>query len=216
MALFCNADLRRRGQERDPKKKFWLFCEGKNTEPMYFDALGVMCRETLIEVNVAGAVGDPSKIAEVAGKKSSQLGCSAKGGKKLESYEMRDEVWAVFDRDIHARFEEAIKSCNDLGVHVARSNPCFEVWLILHFVDYHKPDHRHSVQKTLQKHCPEYDPKRGKNVNCAVLIKNIAQAEARAELQLAQRSEERIPFGAPSTTVFQLTRKIRKEAKIIL
>jgi len=31
--------IRRKGSKRDPKAKFFLFCEGQNTEPGYFSAV---------------------------------------------------------------------------------------------------------------------------------------------------------------------------------
>jgi hypothetical protein len=158
MPLFRKASLRRRSQQRFAKKKFWLFCEGKNTEPLYFSALNDACRETLVEVKSIGAVGDPGRISEVAAKKLVDLGLHGKRRAALNSYETGDEVWAVFDRDEHERFDEAIKRCGEAGVFVARSNPCFEIWLILHFTDFHRPDDRHAVQKELHKHCPEVIP----------------------------------------------------------
>lgn len=46
-----------------------------------------------------------------------------------------DEYWAVFDVDSHPNLDEAIQLAERSGVLVALSNPCFEVWLHLHFND---------------------------------------------------------------------------------
>jgi hypothetical protein len=83
------------------------------------------------------------------------------------------------------------------------------VWLILHFEDFHCPDGRHAVQKHLKKICPGYDPDKGKTMNCLDAVKNIGEAVRRAERQLRKRKEEGLEFSAPSTTVFELTRKVR-------
>ena len=41
--------------------------------------------------------------------------------------------------------------CEEQNVGVARSNPCFELWLILHQQDYDKPEDRHAMQKATRK-----------------------------------------------------------------
>ena len=55
-----------------------------------------------------------------------------------DSFEENDQVWAVFDRDEHPRFDEAIALCDGHGVLVGRSNPCFELWgnTVSEFVGY--------------------------------------------------------------------------------
>ncbi|KAB8183256.1 hypothetical protein FH608_049290 [Nonomuraea phyllanthi] len=46
----------------------------------------------------------------------------------------REQVWAFFDRDDHDLVEESYARAKAAGVKVAYSNPCFELWLLLHFV----------------------------------------------------------------------------------
>ena len=127
----------------------------------------------------------------------------------MYSFEEKDEVWAIFDRDEHPQFEEAVRLCEQNGVKVGRSNPCFEVWLILHLRDWDKPDGRVGVQETLKGLLPEYDSEGAKTPDCARLMPLIAAAELRGERQLQSRENEGARFGAPSTTVFQLTRAVR-------
>jgi hypothetical protein len=146
-------------------------------------------------------------------KISTELGLSKGSKQNLGSFEENDTVWAVFDQDIHPNFDKAVQLCSANNVNVARSNPCFEIWLILHIEDFQKSDGRLAVQKHLRRLRPEYDPNKGKTADCLKLIEQIEQAEQRAERQLKLRAEERNPFGAPSTTVFQLTLAIREAAK---
>jgi hypothetical protein len=162
----------------------------------------------LIDIEVTPAAGVPYTIAESAAELSRQNRRA-----KRNSYEKRDEIWAAFDRDAHPRYEEAIALCHAHGVNVARSNPCFEVWLILHEQDYDKPDGRHSVQAHLQSLRPEYDPNRGKTPNCVDLITRIKEAERRAAVLCSRRENEGAPFGAASTTVHLLTQRIRTAAE---
>ena len=138
------------------------------------------------------------------------LGLSRRSRKALNYFEKGDEVWAVFDRDEHPRFNEAVTLCEQAGVRVGRSNPCFEVWLILHIEDFDRPDDRHAVQAHLAKLRPEYDQRGAKTPDCADLVAQVDKAEQRAETQLNRRENEGNPYGRPSTTVGRLIRAIRE------
>ena len=182
-----------------------LYCEGSNTEPAYFNALKRTCSNALIGVEVVPGVGVPYTIAEKAAERVR----SQRGGSRRNSYEKSDQVWAVFDRDDHPRFDDAITLCESNHVRVGRSNPCFELWLILHEQDYNRPERRDRMQSILGDLRPEYDRKRGKTPDCDELISRVEDAEQRAEALLRRRAEEGSPYGNPSTTVGRLTREIR-------
>jgi hypothetical protein len=44
-----------------------------------------------------------------------------------------DQVWCVFDVDQYEDVPAAVTKAGKAGIEVALSNPCFELWLILHF-----------------------------------------------------------------------------------
>jgi hypothetical protein len=44
-----------------------------------------------------------------------------------------DEIWCVFDVDSHPNLNLAIAKAEASGIRVAVSNPCIELWFILHF-----------------------------------------------------------------------------------
>jgi hypothetical protein len=204
--------LSRRKPTRSPPKNFIIFCEGKNTEPLYFEALKRHLKSALIEIKTEAAVGTPYTIAQAAIKLAKSTGLNTKRRDRLNSFERGDEVWAVFDRDEHPRFQEAVNLCGQHRVGVARSNPCFELWLILHHADFDRADGRHEVQKHLSKLCPEYSPEKGKTPKCESFIGLVEDAEKRAERQMVRRTKERADHEAPSTTVHYLTRSIRNAA----
>ena len=206
-------NLKRRRYRREPKRRFYVVCEGKNTEPTYFNALRATLANALIEVNTVAGVGVPQTVASTAVALARDLGLNPESSKELSSFEEQDEVWAVFDRDDHPNFASAVSRCYHAGVGVGRSNPCFEIWLILHETDYDKPDDRKAVQSHLAKLRPEYDKKRGKVPDCADLVARVEAAEARAATQLKRRDDEGAPFGCPSTTVGRLTGAIRLAAE---
>ncbi len=209
MARNKGRDLRRARPSREPKRKYTLFCEGMNTEPAYFRALGRSLANSLIVIETVPGVGVPMTIAKQAVEYATENGLRPRSRKKKDSFEEGDEVWAVFDRDDHPLYREAIQNCESSNVGVAYSNPCFELWLILHEVDFDAPDGRRDLQKRFGLLRPEYDPDAGKTPDCDDLVTRVAIAEERAERQLARRVEEGNASGPPSTTVGTLTRRIR-------
>ena len=206
--------LRRRRAVREPKRRFTIVCEGKNTEPDYFQALRATIRDALVDLDILPVAGVPMTIAQRSVELVNRARATRRQRGRVDSYEENDEVWAVFDRDEHPNFDEAVGLCEAKSIGVARSNPCFEIWLILHETEFDRPDGRHAVQAHLQTLCPEYDVAKGKRPDCVRLIKQIDNAERRAERQLAAREAEGMPNGPPSTTVFNLTRAIRRAAEL--
>jgi hypothetical protein len=206
--------LRRRRAVREPKRRFTIVCEGKNTEPDYFQALRATIRDALVDLDIVPAAGVPLTIAQRSVEFVNRARATRRRRGRVESYEENDEVWAVFDRDEHPNFDEAVGLCVAKRIGVARSNPCFEICLILHRADFDRPDGRRAVQAQLQALCPEYDMAKGKRPDCVPLIEQIEQAERRAERQLAARGAEGMPYGPPSTTVFHLTQAIRRAADL--
>jgi hypothetical protein len=202
-------DLRRRPAKREPKRRFIIYCEGAKTEPGYFTALRRHCSSVLIEIEPVGVGGEPFTVAGKAVQRAQELGLIPNDcARATDSFEEKDEVWAVFDRDAHEKFHNAVQKCQSNRVHVGRSNPCFELWLILHHEDYDKSDGRHAVQSLCEQVCAGYDKHSVKTPDCTNLMARIEAAIKRAEDQLARRKNEGEEFGCPSTTVGRLVRRI--------
>ena len=205
------SDLRRHGPSREPKRRFVLVCEGAKTEPTYFAAIRRACSGALVAVETVPGVGGAMTVAERA---RDEARTRKRGRTKRDSFEDGDRVWAVFDRDEHPRFDEAVALCEGHDIGVARSDPCFELWLILHEREYNRPCDPDEAQKELARQRPEYDRRGAKTVDCDDLARRVEKAEQRAEILLQRRTEEGAPFGNPSTTVGRLTREIRKAAAL--
>lgn len=201
------SSLKRRENLRTPKRKFVIYCEGANTEPEYLRALKNSLNGAIIDIEIIGAVGVPMTIARTAIERLFSIKRITR--KNRQSFGQLDEVWAVFDEDAHPKVKQAIHQCSDAGVGIAYSNPCFEIWLILHRQEFDQACDRHQLQKHLEGICPEYDRKSGKSVNCVELVSAVEQAEVRAIKQLQRRINEGSPMGPPSTTVQNLTKALR-------
>lgn len=126
--------LDRAVQQRDARL-FVLAVEGAETEPAYFRALEAndlvpRHRVKLHVVSPAQNASAPLYILGEAERVAREL--------TLQPY---DEVWLVFDVDVHSgggRMQQVIETAEDArrrGWGVAISNPCFELWLLLHVSD---------------------------------------------------------------------------------
>ena len=126
--------LKRRVASRRPRKTLLIFCEGERTEPEYLAALkrqpsvrDVAAVDLRVETGQGGSV--PRALVSMA--------AAARSSAIDEEAEI-DEFWCVFDVEWptnHPGLKEAIEQAGQNGIQLAVSNPCFELWLILHFKD---------------------------------------------------------------------------------
>lgn len=186
-----NRDRRpaRRAPQREAKERFLVVCEGECTEPQYIHGFIKHFRVVLVKVEVSKERGDPKKIVEIAKAESARAAKEAK--QQRDSFLAFDEVWCVFDRDEHERFFDAIKMATDNGFKLAVSNPCIELWLLLHFRESPGDRHRHDLQRMLRDDfMPGYD----KSLKFEALADGVSDAERRAErLRHAGRRDGRTP-----------------------
>lgn len=199
--------LARRGAKREPNLKLLIFCEGKNTEPTYIKSFALEHGNGLVEVKVVGPAGAPTTIVDKA--KAARVRVNA----SKNSFERFDQVWALFDMDAHENVEQAIAHARAADVRVAFSNPCFEVWLLLHYRDYDSPDGRHEVQKKFAACDVKYDRKGSKTLNYSALSNRYADACKRAVRLRERRQQEGKPMGEPYTDVDELTSLIALNGK---
>jgi hypothetical protein len=192
---------------RAPKIRITIVCEGRLTEPSYFSDLARHCGALVsVDLVMEKGAGVPLSVVNKA------IDLLPPRDRTAEDFERDDQVWVVFDRDAHPRFIEAVRKAEDAGIFVAYSNPCFELWLVLHYRDNDGPATRHGIQKALRALMPGYDPKRNKAVFFNQICNCLDDAEVRAEVLERRRHEEGNPRGNPSTAVFKLTREIRKHS----
>ena len=102
-------------------------CEGKQTEPNYFNGLRKKINEkygSKVDVLI------PSIEVKGTGKNTTDL---VNYTDKYVNYANKryGQVWVVFDKDDYSdeQFNQAIKNCD---YNVAWSNPNFELWLLSH------------------------------------------------------------------------------------
>ena len=145
--------LRRRRPIREAYDRVLIVCEGSKTEPAYLSELVDRHKLSTANVVVIGSGSDPRALVKRA--------------KTLRQAERRDDrydrVYCVFDRDQHAQFDSASDEARRDGMQLARSWPCFEFWLVLHFTYRRSPYTRsgarteaQNCERDLRQHFPHY------------------------------------------------------------
>jgi hypothetical protein len=199
--------LGRRGPSRDPLPLILVVCEGKVTEPEYVEEFRLAHGATTVRVHVHAPGGDPKALVEAAIAKRDEAAQRVKReGDPNLAY---DEVWCVFDVDEHARLEEARVLAGKGGIDLAISNPCFELWLLLHRTEHTAQAERKRISTLLRKHLPGYD----KHVRFGDVASGYDDAVRRAEALDRRHAKDGADGRNPSTGVYRLTELIRKFGK---
>lgn len=193
----------RRRPFREPKPKMLIVCEGAVTEKEYFEQFARRYRNSLVDVVVKGGRGDPHSVVEAA--KKLREAAIAEAYKRNDDFLNYQSVWCVFDVDSHPNPKGAKKMAVENGLNVAVSNPCFELWLLLHFSDCPGPLHRDTAQNILKTHISDYD--KSVNINDYIHGYNKAVRGAESLDRLAESIGE--PGRNPTTGVYKLTESIR-------
>jgi RloB-like protein len=131
-----------------------ICCEGEVTEPSYLNGLKAELRIRLVHIEVVPGGVDPKTLVDYAVDRKEKAERRAR--KERDDNLTYDEVWCVFDVDVHQYVPEAKQKAEANKINVAISNPCFELWLLLHFQDQRAPIHRHDVQSLCRGHMPGY------------------------------------------------------------
>lgn len=199
--------LSRRGPVRPPRIKLLIFSEGKNTEPEYLEGFAIAHGNNLVRMKIVAPAGVPTTIVDLASE--AKLSVS----RAKDSFAKFDQIWAIFDRDEHENVDQAIATAKSRGIEVAFSNPCFEVWLLLHHADYDADEHHKQTQKRYEAKDKGYDSGGSKSIDLKSLMEGYDEACRRAKRMRTRREAERTPKGAPYTDVDVLTELIRENGR---
>jgi RloB-like protein len=182
-----------------------IVCEGAKTEPIYFDDIGKQNRIPTAHIRVIHADGtQPRQVVDFAEKTF------------LETREY-DWVYAVFDRDDHATYADAIKRAAALDGKLRSderrpvrfvavpSVPCFELWLLLHYVDIQAFHHRTKIINHLRVYIPGYE--KGTENVYTTTEPSLSQAVERAQRLVARFAA--LPGTDPYTRVHEVVQLLR-------
>ncbi|MGK2885892.1 MAG: RloB family protein [Rhodococcus sp. (in: high G+C Gram-positive bacteria)] len=123
-----SAPTRRRVVE--PRRQMLVFTEGERTEDDYLVHWRRRYRDNVL-VNIDPFHGVPMSLVDRAATVKREEAREQRRGRGRA----HDEIWCVFDRDLHPNLPAAIDRAAANGISVVLSNPCIELWFILHFAD---------------------------------------------------------------------------------
>ncbi len=199
----------RRPARRDPYKErkpiILIATEGEVTEPEYLEGLKRAVKNPRVEIEVFGGVGVPKTL--VASAKKRKKAAEKRARRENDDNLLFDEVWCVFDVDEHPNIADAKQMAEDNDIELAISNPCFELWLYLHFAEQPGMQHRHDLQRMLKKHMPKYD----KHVEYSDYAAGYDAAVKRATRLEENAKADNDEGKNPITGVWRLTESIRSD-----
>lgn len=192
---------------RRVRKTISVWCEGAVTEAEYLEALRSLpdirrdaSVEIVIESKGEGAV--PITLVRAAATQKKRA--------RVEDDET-DEYWCVFDVEWpqhHPDLKPAIDLARANGIRVAISNPCFELWLILHHQEQNAfLDTAAAVR--LRRDC---DRQPGKGVSGVeyMTLRHAAEERAKRLDQIHIQNGTKFPHDNPSTGMHLLLATLRR------
>lgn len=183
--------LERKLDRRASHDRILIVSEGSKTEPNYFSEIRATYRLNTANVEVQpGQHGTaPIQVVQYAKDLFEQ-------GDRHKNIQPRafERVYAVFDRDDHISYFNALRLAESLDrklkndakqfirFEAIASVPSFELWLLLHYEDIQAPLDRDDVMRRLKQYIPTYE-KGASNVFAntrAGLVVAIQRSEALA------------------------------------
>ena len=204
--------LERKRARRAGHDRILIVSEGSKTEPNYFNDIRQTYRLSTanIAVHPSGGGTAPTQVVHYARK------IFETGHKNIQRRSF-ERIYAVFDRDDHDSYFDALKLAESLDgklrnddrrpvrFQAIASVPSFELWLLLHYEDIRAPVHRDNVMRRLETHIPGYDKGATDVFDITRQHLSIATRRARALAAKFNARTEPEPFTAIVDLVALLT-----------
>ena len=157
--------LERKQGRRASYDRILIVSEGSKTEPNYFREIRAAYRLHTANVEVW-----PSELGTAPIQVVEHAQSLFENGDRHKNIQRRafEKVYAVFDRDDHLSYHNALAQAASLDgklrndarqpilFQAIASVPSFELWLLLHFEDIRAPIHRDEVMRRLKHYIPDY------------------------------------------------------------
>lgn len=199
--------MRRRNiNSRKSKKVILVAFEGKNkTENNYFSNYRLRDKDYIIKL-VPGNETDPINLVNKTIVKVKELGLNL---------EENDRAYCIFDTDLDERKNMQIIKARKLAkkyhIIMITSNPCIELWFLLHFEYTTAWLSNNDVINKLKKYYPKYE----KNINIFLEIKDkvfeaIKNAKKLESFQLDNNKIIGMVDANPSTEMYKIVEELIK------
>lgn len=216
-------NLKRNKAKREIYDKALIVCEGEKTEPNYFNELIDQYEINSANVAIDGTCGSSPK--SVLSRARTLVEKEEKKGDPF------DRIFCIFDKDSHASYNETLDNIQKINSETTKikcgtdnkqsttrftaihSTPCFEYWLLLHFIYSTKPFAAtgsksicDEVINELVKYIPEYS--KGKVNVFSELFDQLELAKNNAIR--ANKSAKENHTDNPTTLVHELVDYLQK------
>lgn len=197
--------------------RYYVFCEGQQTEPAYFTGFKKLIEENpvykdMVLIEIEPCQAETMRVIGMA-----------------ENYVKRNkikkgQIWCVYDKDsfppehfnsVVERAENLNKENSELQYHAAWSNECIEFWFLLHFAYYTANNHRTEYITFLNEKFRELGiGKYQKNMQdiFGILLKyGKPKLAIRYAKRIVKDGEGKTPTEiAPGTKVYELVEELAK------
>ena len=168
----------RNSRGKTMKPNFFVFCEGK-TEINYVKFLRSVFR---VPIQVIAKKSDSNISVDFIER-----------SKRDYVLTQNDQTFLMFDLDVEGMLEHLQKIPQ---ATLLVSNPCVELWFLLHFQDIDKEITSDGCLRMLKTHSPQYEKGALTESEKRILVENMERA-----IERAKRLEE---YKIPSSLVFRL------------
>lgn len=192
--------LERKLGRRASYDRILIVSEGSKTEPNYFSEIRAAFRlhTANVEVRPCQAGTAPIQVVQYA----KELFEQGDGHKNIQPRAF-ERVYAVFDRDDHISYFNALRLAESLDrklkndakqvirFEAIASVPSFELWLLLHYEDIQAPLDRDDVMRRLKQYIPAYQ--KGASAVFANTREHLSVATQRAQTLTTKFTADEAP-----------------------
>ena len=213
-----NWKKRRRQEHLELKQyRYYIFCEGQQTEPQYFKGF-----KRYIEKN---SVYRDMVLIEIEPCQTDTMRVIGLAEKYVKSNKIeKGQIWCVYDKDsfpsehfngVVERAEVLNRENPKLQYHTAWSNECIEFWFLLHFAYYTSNNHRTKYIEFLNDKFSIYEigkyEKNMENIFDVLMEKGDPALAIRYAKRIINEGKNKTPTNiAPGTKVYELVEELAK------
>lgn len=149
---------RRKEYLEKKEHRYYIFCEGEQTEPLYFEGFRRLIEENpiyrgMVLIEIEPCAAETMRVIGMAERYVRKNGID------------RGQIWCVYDKDsfpakdfngVAERVERLNLENQTLQYHAAWSNECIEFWFLLHFAYYTSDNHRSEFVRFLNDKFREF------------------------------------------------------------
>ena len=197
--------------------RYYIFCEGEQTEPLYFEGFKRLIEENpiykdMVLIEIEPCAAETMRVIGMAEQyvKDNQI--------------TKGQIWCVYDKDSFPaeHFNGVVERANmlnkdnpELQYHTAWSNECIEFWFILHFAYYTANNHRSEYISFLNNKFQEMGigkyQKNMANVFVVLMEKGNPKLAIRYAKRIISDGQGKAPTEiAPGTKVYELVEELAK------